>query len=287
MREDSAFTTPEQRFFLPMMMEAEHHSAFSMEGQPAVEVMDGSVAYVVTSNASSGEVASLGEKDALLQSGSVVKRVVTTNAIPDDAEKLPIINEEDPAMCLIDESVDSYEPQEGDLLMLKLGRTHLPEDSPLRARVNEDGVILLAAEDELPYLDTEGSEATDFNLVGIIKADKHQLLTWESGYSYESQRAVDLSVVNANVQNSLEIRLLADRMDTAGSQSLIALLNLSPSAHAYLKYFDMLKGSEGQHTPTSKEDEPYHKLKESGQLTPDQQRRYELVAEAIVAAAHL
>lgn len=287
MREDGAFTTPEQRFFLPLLMEAEHHSSFSMEGQPSVEVMDGSVAYVVTGNSSGGETASLGDKNALLQSGSAVKRVVTTDAIPEDAEKLPVINEEDPAMCLFEEPADSYEPQEGDLLILKLGRTHLPEDSPLRAQINEDGVMLLPAEDEIPYLDMDGNEPADFNLMGIIKADKQQLLVWENGYGYESQRGVDLSVVNANVQNTLEVRLLADRMNTVGSESLRAVLSLAPAAQAYLKYFDMLKGSEGRHIPSGKEDEPYHKLRQAGQLTPDQQRRYELIAEAMAAATRL
>lgn len=284
MRQDNAFTTPEQRFFLPVKLEAEHHESFDMADKPAVNIMDGQVSYAVIDNPGGKEVAYVAEDSPNILSGSKIKRIVGVNT----DNRLSFIDpaneddEEGTADAVFNNPVDSYELKEGDLLVLMVDRTYFPEDSPLRDEANQDGIILVPADEELPYLDYEKSESATFSLMGVVTAEEEKLLTWPSGRGRAMQDVVDLCVINANVQNKLELRLLLDRLEMlgSGSGSLLELMRINPAAQAYLEYMDNRNGT--NYLPAK---EPSSRVGEFGKITLGQLTRYTLIEDATYVSA--
>lgn len=291
MRPDNAFTTPEQRFFLPNGLEAECHKSFDLSSQPQTEMLGGEVGYVVIENEEGREVAAQSGMFHNLQPGSVVKKIITLGVAGNETTfpGKPWLHTDGSDgtndQRWLDDPVDAYEPQEGDLLVLEVNRgSHMPRDAKLKEQIDENGVLLWPAGKKLPFSDgeVEGDYTTrdvSYSLGGIITPEL-KFVGWKDEMSRNARYLVDLVVASANMDNELERSVLVQSIPR--EYSLIGMLSGNRAAMSYLQYFESKTGR--SYIP---EEDPNSRTREFAPMTDVQRSRYDLVFEALNASIRL
>lgn len=284
---DNNLTTPEQRFFFPSGAEAECHESFDLLSQPQARILEGEVGYIVMDNPEGEEVAAQGSTTSNLQPGSRVKRVITLGVDGDESTfpgkfwLHPDGSDGTDDQKWLDSPIDTYELQEGDLLVLEVDRKdHMPRDAKIRDEIDGNGVLLWPADKKLPYSSgEEQGEDSDrdvsYGLQGVITSDC-EFIGWKSFDRRSARYLIDLVVANAQMQNELERALLADSLPR--QYSLKGMLSTSRAVMSYLQYFEQQRGG----SYLSFED-PQNRYGEFPAMTDEQRSRYDIAFYALHA----
>jgi hypothetical protein len=258
---DNTYTAESYRFALPDYGDVEHHESFDPTGTPTVEVVAGEESYVTTTDAT-GEtiVHEVMGHHANVPSGSIVKKIATV-----ERNQVPRPRSLGDASFL-NEPVGGYEVGENDLLVVEADVFGLHRGSKILETAGRDGIMIVPANQPLPFSNGEGvigdGRSLDYTIVGAITPEL-KFISWPGTYfgGRGTQDIIDLCVVNANIRNRLELGLLHDRV---GGGSLIGQLDSIPGGQAYLRYFDATRGT--NYVPTR---DPIHRFVEFPEVLSD------------------
>ncbi len=268
-------TAPDQRFFHPFNGETEYHPSFDTAGKPSVEILPGTVGYVLATN-SHGELAVHKADDSeRIYSGSRVHEIVMTRDHRKQFGDYPDAKLTRDGRQVVN-ATRSYVVQPKDTLIINFDPTmgrHSDGIRDLVTRVSRNHITVPASE-PLPFITGKlrgtDDEKIKFGLAGVITA-AGKLISWGSRDDAVGFRDyVDDCVVNRDAQNSFEVALLSNKL---GGNSLVGLVALQGVVANYLDHFDRTHRT--RYVPSI---DPIQRLNSLPPLTEEQRQRYDALS---------
>lgn len=223
MQPNNRHTAPDQKFFYPWNGEIESHESFKPETLPASETLPGDTSFVVTQD-EKGNTQFVRQSSLFgageLVSGQTIDSVITFDYDDTEFENTVEykVDKEDVLIFTVDIFSDGFY------------RTDLAKQYS-----GGNKMLLLPADEALPYGNDDDSAQIRFRLSGIIRNDD-TLLTMPGEYGAASNdHTLDLCIANVHSETPLELALFQNDL---GETTLLGLVSTREVLGAYLRYYD-------------------------------------------------